>query len=673
MKTDVAGRVKNTSLAASKPLLPLYEVVVNSIQAIQDAQESNGSIEIEILRDKNDLCYGQEANPAEIIGFKVTDNGVGFTDENYHAFETSDTTYKAQRGGKGVGRFLWLVAFERVEVTSHFNQNGKIVCRSFEFVSQGDGIRSMDLIESTDTKRSTTVCLVGFKTKFQQQSPKKIETIATHLIEHYLEYFIRPDCPQIVLRDLSTGDLLDLNERFEHEIAEQSTRDQINVNNNDLSVLHIRLYSSHVKDHQLHFCADNRVVKSEKLLGRLPNLTRRIQDKDDRDFVYAVYVDGKILDESVNAERTEFLIAEGEEDDELAIKTISWHSIRRAVFESCRNFLKPYTDPVGEQKKKRLDDFVATEGPMYRPILKYIEDKIDLIDPEINDDDLDLQLYQAYHEVQVELRQQGNKLLLQEVKDEDWEDFFQQLQVYFDKVSDINKSDLARYVCHRRAILDFLHKQLSLTDDKKYHLEERVHQIIFPLRKTIDDVFFDDHNLWLLDEKLVYQSFLASDKPLRSNPHVSTNNRREPDLIAFDKACAFTMGSEFPFSAITIIEFKRPMRNNYTADDNPFVQVRQYIVDIQEGKARTSDGRDIPIGKGIPFCCYIVSDITATLEQQAFDFELTKTPDGQGFFGYKRQYNAYVEVISYTKMVADAKRRNAAFFDKLGLPTRIGR
>jgi hypothetical protein len=220
-------------------------------------------------------------------------------------------------------------------------------------------------------------------------------------------------------------------------------------------------------------------------------------------------------------------------------------------------------------------------------------------------------------------------------------------------------------------VLDFLHKQLSLADNGKYRREERIHKIIFPLRRTSDDVFFDEHNLWVLDEKLVYHAFLASDKQLRTNPEVSTKSQKEPDLLIFDKACAFTAGGDPPYSAITIIEFKRPMRDDYKPDDNPFVQVRQYIMDIRDGKARTFDGRDIPVGKDVPFFCYVVSDVTHTLEQQAYDFELTKTPDGQGFFGYKRQYNAYVEVISYTKMVVGAKKRNAAFFDKLALPTRL--
>ena len=152
---------------------------------------------------------------------------------------------------------------------------------------------------------------------------------------------------------------------------------------------------------------------------------------------------------------------------------------------------------------------------------------------------------------------------------------------------------------------------------------------------------------------------------------LNCDSQKEPDIIVFDKACAFSSSEETPFSSITIIEFKRPMRAGYNETDNPFVQVRKYIDDIRAGKARTPEGRDIPVAEGIPFICYVICDINESLEKQAYDFELSKTPDGQGFFGYKRTYNAYVEVISYTKMITDAKKRNAIFFDKLGLPSSL--
>jgi hypothetical protein len=650
-------------------LLPLYEAVVNSIQAIEDVKERNGRIDIVVLRDSSHLFSQQEPELGEIIGFEVTDNGVGFNEENYCAFATSDTTYKADRGGKGIGRFVWLVAFDRIEVESHFEQDGKTCFRRFDFVPKEDGIRDMTIADSVQEKLTTTVRLVGFCARYQQQCPKKLDTIATHLIEHCLEYFIRSDCPEITLRDSVAENVLKLNELFEHEMAGKSERNRIMVEDHPLDVLHVRLHSLYGKDHQLYFCADSRVVKSEKLFGRLPDLARHLRDQDGSDFIYAAYVDGKILDDTVNAERTDFSIIE--DDSELLTKTMTWRAIRDAVFKTCQNFLKPYTDPIREQKKERLENFVSTDGPMYRPILKYIEDKLEFIDPEINNDALDLRLYQEYHNLQVNLRVQGQQLLRKEVKDEEWEDFLHQLQSYFDKVSDINKSDLARYVCHRKAILEFFQKQLSLSDTGKYRREERIHQIIFPLRKTSNEVFLEEHNLWVLDEKLVYHAFLASDKPLRTNPHVTTDSRKEPDIVVFDKACAFAPATDPPFPAIVIVEFKRPMRDDYTEDNNPVTQVLDYVRDIREGRAKTQNGLDIPIGKDIPFFCYVVANITPSLIKQIEYLDLTEMPDGQGFYGFRKQFNAYIEIVSYSKMITDAKKRNAAFFRTLGLPDRI--
>ena len=39
-----------------------------------------------------------------------------------------------------------------------------------------------------------------------------------------------------------------------------------------------------------------------------------------------------------------------------------------------------------------------------------------------------------------------------------------------------------------------------------------------------------------------------------------------------------------------------------------------------------------------------------------------------GYFFYHKTYDAYVEVVSFDRMVNAAQERNRAFFDKLGLP-----
>jgi transcriptional regulator NrdR family protein len=48
--------------------------------------------------------------------------------------------------------------------------------------------------------------------------------------------------------------------------------------------------------------------------------------------------------------------------------------------------------------------------------------------------------------------------------------------------------------------------------------------------------------------------------------------------------------------------------------------------------------------------------------------DFTKSPDEMGYFRYHSNYKAYVEVISFEKLLKDAKERNRVLFDKLDLP-----
>lgn len=174
--------------------------------------------------------------------------------------------------------------------------------------------------------------------------------------------------------------------------------------------------------------------------------------------------------------------------------------------------------------------------------------------------------------------------------------------------------------------------------------------------------------MWLIDERLVFHLFLSSDKAIRQLPVVESSSKKEPDIIVFDRAFAFSDARDVPFTSITIIEFKKPQRDDYSERENPFSQISKYINDIRDGKAKTVAGRPMPIPPNLPFYCYVVCDITPTLREWALYFELEPTPDNLGFFGYKRAFRAYFEVISYSKLVADAEKRNKVFFQKLGLP-----
>jgi len=122
MDCNLEGRLKKCHLPLRKGLWPVFEAIVNSIHAIEDAKTSNGSINIHIERDTSQAQLDGIDGSRPIKSFVITDNGIGFTDENYKSFETYDSTYKISRGGKGVGRLLWLVAFDSVSVDSIFMQ-----------------------------------------------------------------------------------------------------------------------------------------------------------------------------------------------------------------------------------------------------------------------------------------------------------------------------------------------------------------------------------------------------------------------------------------------------------------------------------------------------------------------------------------------------------------------
>jgi len=672
MITDIAGRVRNVQIPASKPLLPLFEAINNSIEAIEDAGEQDGNIEIEVIRDYALFSASEsttERQLADIDEFIISDNGIGFDEQNYDAFNIADTTSKVNRGGRGIGRFMWLEAFDSAEIDSVFFVDGQAKRRRFTFCKRNSGIENYSLEDVSESARRTVVRLKRFKEKYQKQCPKRLETISSYIVEDFLDIFIGPSCPKIMLKDRAIGQIIDLDIFYGKEMVSHSEQKQIDIKGESFDILHVRLYSTHFSEHRIYFCANNRVVMREKL-SDIPNLIRRFEDKEGREFIYAVYVNSYALDSTVNADRTGFKMSE--ESSELLVNEITLPDIRKAIRKHCKEYLSPYTEPVSKKKRERIEHFVDTEGAMYSPIIRHLEYKFDTIEPDATDEEIDRDFYEAYIELQINLRKEGQELLQAAISDDDdFEVFKKRFDEFFEKISEVNRADLARYVCHRKAIIEFLKRQLTRQADGKYRLEERIHSIIFPQGKTSDNVLFEDHNLWLIDERLAFHVFLSSDLPIKHAEPLENKSGKEPDILVFDKAVTFSESPDVPFSSITIIEFKRPQRNEYSERENPFTQITTYIDKIKEGKAKLPDGRSLPIASNLPFYCYIVCDITPKLKDWARLSELEVTPDGLGFFGYKRNYGAYFEVISYSKLVSDAEKRNQAFFEKLGLPKRI--
>ena len=194
------------------------------------------------------------------------------------------------------------------------------------------------------------------------------------------------------------------------------------------------------------------------------------------------------------------------------------------------------------------------------------------------------------------------------------------------------------------------------------------------MQTTSEDIFSEESNLWLIDERLAFHNYLASDKTLNSMPITGSEENKEPDLFAlniYDNPLLVNNGKTPPLASITIVEIKRPMRNDFKEgeDKNPIEQVYGYLKRIRKGNVSTFNGRPIPDSGNIPAFCYIICDITPSLFEKCENSGLEITSDKMGFFGFNRNLNCYIEIISYDRLLNMAKERNKAFFDKLGLPS----
>lgn len=291
----------------------------------------------------------------------------------------------------------------------------------------------------------------------------------------------------------------------------------------------------------------------------------------------------------------------------------------------------------------------------------------------MTDQKLELYLHKIYVELERKMLRQGHEIV--DNFNKGAEGYEELLSSYLSMLEDVKKSDLANYVSHRKVILDILEKAIQRNEGGGYVKEDMIHELIMPMGKDSNDVLFDPYNLWLIDERLVFHNYLASDKTLNSMPITGSKETKEPDICALnvcDNPILVSEKSSLPLASITIIEFKRPMRNDAKSgeDKDPIEQALGYLARIREGKVSTANGRPIPRSDEIPGYCYVICDLTSTMQKRCQIHDLTETSDRMGFFGYHKFHKAYIEVISYDKLVVAAKERNRAFFDRLGLPSR---
>jgi hypothetical protein len=646
---------------------PIVEVIVNAIQAIESNGETDGKIAIRVHRAEQ---LEMDGGLPEVRSFEIEDNGIGFTDENRQSFDTLYTDLRISEGGKGFGRFICLKYFENLHVESVYWDEGGFKQRKFSMGKDNDIIVNERVSESEVQESGTVVHLSVLKK--EKSVEKKLSTIARNLVEKLLPYFITRDyvCPEIVLSEKDGTDSIRLNDYVSNELS--AVIKEISVENSTFTLKGIqaeeeflvrvfKLFYPKNQKSRISLVAHKREVSGSSIHKYIPEFSEDFYEKEgsgevnhERNYIVKAYVFSPYLDQNVSLERGGF---------EFQMENDLLFGISQVQIESrSANIAK---DAVGsdiavrqEKKRERIQSYVDEEAPWHKGLL----DKVDLtgMPYKPTNEEIESRFQKEKFAQESQIKREVTKLL----EEGNIENLKKNALEIVSKISGTSKNDLIHYIALRRNILDIFGKSLQVDETGAYTSEGVVHDIIFPRKGDTDTTSFEDHNLWIIDERLNFTNYVSSDMQL------NRKNSERPDLLVYNKRILFR-GDNEASNPITIFEFKKPQRDDFvnpSSQEDPVQQIVRYVNSIRDGKYKTPEGRKMLVAKNTPFYGYVVCDLTPKVEKWVeLEKNFTPMPDRLGWFDWLKNINLYIEVISWDKVLKDAKMRNKIFFHKLGI------
>jgi len=526
-------------------------------------------------------------------------------------------------------------------------------------------------IEAIEQLESGTVVALSTLKK-GRSFDKKLTTMARNLVERLLPYFITQDyvCPEIVLSEMDGSDAIRLNDYVSNELSavireigvERNTFTlKASDNEEEFLVRVFKLYSPRNQKSRISLVAHKREVSGSAIHKYIPEFEDEFYEKDrsgeierERNYIIKAYVFGPYLDRNVSLERGGF---EFQMESDL-IFGIAQAEIEREAAAIAKESMGTDITLRQEKKKERVQSYVDEEAPWHKEILSTIDLSGMPYNP--SNEEIETRLQKVKFTQEIEIKRDVERLL----EESNFENMKESVLEIVSRISGTSRNDLIHYIALRRKILDIFDKSLELDDKGAYSSEGVVHDIIFPRKGDSEITSFKDHNLWILDERLNFTTYVSSDIPLDGK------NTERPDLIVYNKRVLFR-GDNEASNPITIFEFKKPQRDNFvnpSSQEDPVQQIVRYVNNIRDGKYKTPEGRKILVGDNTPFYGYVVCDLTPKVEswlEREKDFK--PMPDRLGWFQWMGNINLYVEVISWDKILKDAKMRNQIFFQKLGI------
>jgi len=674
METPVVNLVDAVDLTPDDALLPLFECVVNSIISLKQlkTKKFERKIVIHISRGNPPKQLNFE-NICTFSNIKITDNGIGFDDKNYKSFKTPLTQlYRENFGCKGVGRFTWLAAFRGIHIKSNYFENNTWKYREFKFNAQKE---IFDIIENDSDIREneTSVELVSCSNSIiLDRTAIDVKNIAYEIMRHCLIYYLNGDLPLIQIWDKDMNEPEIVNDLYKN-LAQERER-AFKVKNKEFKIYIMRtLKENNRKNHYVHYCANSRVVGRPKNLNKINSLFSYPVIKEGQQYYLDIYVVSEYLNKNIYRSRNGFTIPQETDNSIFGIESeISFQDIEIQLSTVLEELFDAHVRETRDRNIKEIEQYVLSEAPRYRSLLRNKE-CLNNIPYGLPNEKKEEHLYKIAFEARNKVEEKINKFI--SIKKID-KDSIEAIKNEIKTKTAYDADNLADYMFRRKSIIELFDKYLEANERGEYRLESDLHNLIFPMGFTIDDVDYETHNLWLIDERFATYKFIASDKPLSSISQKKSS--KEPDLILTDESpqifnnrLSYGTTNSGEISSLVIFEFKRPgetahqkNKTNYRWEFSELIE--KYFDDfLYNPDKKNYKGKTLKVDTTTPKFGYVILDvIPSALEEYNKGKGWWKTPFGS-FYKMWANLNLHIEVLTFSKLIEFARKKHNPFFDKL--------
>lgn len=647
VKPDMVAVLQRTHVSKDLHgfLLPTLEAVSNAMHGIEarfgDDARKQGTIEIAM----------SSINDPQHLMISITDNGNGLEDGNYRSFKTPFSGHKLQQNGRGFGRFIAFKVFNRILYSSRFEALPAPDKRTFRFdIYQEDELIYHD--------GEPDFGHLGLRVDYDEPRPEWHELIATldesdiadHIGSHFLPHFLYRWLPEITIR-FDDAEASSITAHFKNVFVQsESGSFDVQIDGRaetvDYSLTKVPRTRS-FKNHSLLFAAGDRIVGNPR---DLTNLLGQPAFMDDQDKPYIVIgvVRSDAFETRLNDARTG-----------INISPAIIEEIVSAVGDIIQSTEKSQIDKIKTTQSRNLETALL-ENPILRIGLKgqsissYVAGKPNNWKAQQFVSDLAIERYRVSRDLTKAITSAAN----------DPDNYMANIKDIVDKIDASNKEALAEYVVHRKKVIELIEAARKYGSTGTHAPEDTIHDLVFHRFSDSVDTDYFEHNLWLVDDALAFLPYISSDRAMHGKGRKKGD--KIADLAFFDDSLVL---GDNDGTTITIIEFKRPSRDDYRFGDVKHDPVMQVIETLKGataagGIART-DGSHFAFRGVVRRFGYIVADLKPSLVTvlRNHDFKNDWNPDI--YVRYRDNEQIFIQAMGYDTLIAHAKKRNQAFFSVL--------